>query len=314
MGPEINRAIPILTGLGCSYKCTFCENALLGHKHFSMSADDVMEQILYYKENFNIDSFAFFDEDFFHDKKRLFQLIELLEKHDLGIKWGAQSRANYIRSRYIDAGVLKRLAAAGCVRISMGVESGAPRMLKKIKKGLTREMVLNAAEIAKDSSIYFSYSFIVQLPGETRYEFLQTFDLIHKLQTTKKNSFVSAIHYYLSYPGTPLSLEMEEEHGIKLEGQLSFEDFALYDLKEYNSLVNPQLAAMDMVRECALFHFRHREYVFNFENALRSPLRLTKLIYPYIFRIIGNIRYHFNFYYLPFEIYFDRGIKRVMGK
>jgi len=71
---------------------------------------------------------------------------------------------------------------------------------------------------------------------------------------------------------------------------------------------------MDMVRECALFHFRHREYVFNFENALRSPLRLTKLIYPYIFRIIGNIRYHFNFYYLPFEIYFDRGIKRVMGK
>ena len=61
---NIKRALPILTGLGCSFKCSFCENALLGHKHHSMTAEDIMEQITYYHKNFNIDAFAFFDEDF----------------------------------------------------------------------------------------------------------------------------------------------------------------------------------------------------------------------------------------------------------
>ena len=90
---SINQAVPILTGLGCSYKCSFCENALLEHKHFSMSADHIVDQIVYYKENHDVDTFALFDEDFFYDKNRLFRLIELMENLPFRIKWGTQSRA-----------------------------------------------------------------------------------------------------------------------------------------------------------------------------------------------------------------------------
>ena len=45
LNPEIKRAIPILTALGCAYKCTFCEHAVLGNKHHSLGAEEVIEQI-----------------------------------------------------------------------------------------------------------------------------------------------------------------------------------------------------------------------------------------------------------------------------
>ncbi|MDD5136125.1 MAG: radical SAM protein, partial [Candidatus Omnitrophica bacterium] len=156
--PSVRRAMPILTGLGCSYKCAFCENALLGHSHISLPAADIVEQVISYKERFGIDSFAFFDEDFFADKKRLFEFLEIINKKGLKIKWGTQSRVNYFSENYVNTKVLEELEKSGCIRISFGVESGSPRMLKKIKKGITPEQVISAAESGKRSGICFSYS------------------------------------------------------------------------------------------------------------------------------------------------------------
>ena len=75
-------------------------------------------------------------------------------------------------------------------------------MLKKIKKGLTPEIVIRAANFGKKSKIVFSYSFIVNLPTETTDELLMTFSLAKKLLAIKPNSFVSAVHHYFAYPGT----------------------------------------------------------------------------------------------------------------
>ena len=204
---SIKRAMPILTGLGCSYKCAFCENALLGGSHISLSAENIVDQVSYYNDRFKIDSFAFFDEDFFIDKDRLFKLIELLRNRKMKIKWGTQCRANYFNEKYINKSLLKDLEESGCVRLSIGIESGSPEILKKINKGITPRQAILAAEQGKDSSIYFSYSFLVNLPGETKKDLYMSFRLIDKLLSIKKNSFVSAIHYYFAYPGTPLSIE-----------------------------------------------------------------------------------------------------------
>merc|ERR1712202_120041 len=108
LNPEIKRAIPILTALGCAYKCTFCEHAVLGNKHHSLGARDVVEQINYYYEKYNIDSFAFFDEEFFLDKKRASELPELLEKNPNKIRWGTQARASDIHEKYLNEAFLMR--------------------------------------------------------------------------------------------------------------------------------------------------------------------------------------------------------------
>lgn len=294
--PEIRRSIPILTGLGCSFKCAFCENALLGHKHISLSAKGIVEQIIHYHEKFNIDSFAFFDEDFFIDRNRLYQFIELLEKSKLKIKWGTQCRVNYFRENYVNSEFLKRLENSGCVRLSMGIESGSPRMLKKINKGITPEQAIRTAEFGRDSKIYFSYSFIINLPDETREDFNMTFDLVKKLLSIKKNSFVSAFHRYFSYPGTPLSIELEKKLGYDIADKLKFEQFSELSLESYNNLINPDIN--DMYRECKVYY-----YIIKYE-------KLEKILcFKLLFKIVGRIRMSLNFYYLPIEIIMKNRIK-----
>ena len=306
--PSVKRAVPILTGLGCSYKCTFCENALLGHKHFSMTAEDIVEQIVYYKEKHNIDAFSFFDEDFFFDKKRLFRLIELMENLPFRIKWGTQSRANYFKDSYINENILTRLENTGLVRVAIGVESGSPRMLKKIKKGISREMVLGAAKIARNSSVYFSYSFIIHLPGESREDFGLTYDLIDKLEKIKKNSFVSAIHDYFSYPGTPLSVEVENRVGFKIEEQLKFEDFTDYNLEEYNRLINP--IKRDAVKDCISYHYKYLHRDTGIGDGISTSFlrdvdsrRTIKTYAIRLFTLVGKFRNRHNFFSFPIEIY-----------
>ncbi|MHC9543659.1 MAG: radical SAM protein [Vulcanimicrobiota bacterium] len=298
----IHRALPLLTGLGCSYKCSFCENALLSHKHISLSADVIIEYIKYYKKKFSIDSFALMDEDFFIDKKRVYSLIELLEHYDLKIKWGTQCRANYFNDNYINSDVLKALERTGCVRLSIGVESGSKKMLKKVNKGITPEQVVYAAKLGEKSKIYYSYSFIVYLPEETMRDFIETFKFIDKLVQIKKNSFVSGIHTYFAYPGTPLSIEAEQKLGISIEDKFDFYQFGEMSLEEYNSYINPQIK--DPYRESMLYYYR----------LLSQPYKLSltpKSILGGIVRIIGLIRKKTKFFHFPLELYLKEAVKKM---
>ena len=294
----IKRAMPLLTGLGCSYKCAFCENALMGHKHLSRSAEDIIDYIRYYYKKFNIDSFSFFDEDFFIDKKRLYQFLALLEASNMKIHWGTQCRVNYFNGNYINHELLKWLEKTGCVRLSMGIESGSPKILKKINKGILPSQAISAAEVGRNSNIYFSYSFIVNLPEETRADFDMSFDLMEKLLSIKKNSFVSAIHQYFAYPGTPLSLEMERMKGRNVMESIMFENFASFSLESYNKLVNPQKA--DLYKECRVYY----------QTLLHDSDKNT-ISFRTLLRVVGHIRKLFGFYAFPVEIAAKKWIKSI---
>ena len=291
--PRIKRAMPILTGLGCSYRCTFCEHALMGNRHHALGAKDIVEQMNYYHEKYNVDSFAFFDEEFLSDKERIFELTDLLKKNKNKFYWGAQVRASDVHEKYINKDRLQQIEDSGCIRFSMGVESGSPRMLKKIKKGLTPELVMRAANLGRDSKIVFSYSFIVNLPTETNEELQMTINLAKKLLAIKRNSFVSAIHHYFAYPGTPLAIEAEEKSGYRLEENFNLEAFANLDMPEYSQKVNPTV--MDGNRESRIVHFEYS--VLPYEFKLNG-----KAIICNSFKIIGGIRYFFNFYAFPLEV------------
>ncbi|MBC8550570.1 MAG: B12-binding domain-containing radical SAM protein [Candidatus Brocadiales bacterium] len=290
----IKRAVPILTGLGCSYKCSFCENALLNHKHFSLPAENIIEQIKFYHENYNIDSFAFFDEDFLFDKKRIIRLMELIEKSSLKIKWGSQSRVNYFNDGYVNAEFLSLMEKSGCVRLAMGVESGSPAMLKMLRKGIKPEQVIRASECGKDSSIVFSYSLIVNLPEETYDDISMTVELMDRALSIKKNSFVSAVHQYLAYPETPLSIEMEKRLGSNLIKDISFEQFAEFDMNTYNKKINP--LKTDYRKECLMRHGLYSKEPLQFRINIRW-------IFSILLRFVGRIRKSMNFYHVPVEMY-----------
>ncbi len=245
------RALPLLTGLGCSYKCAFCENAVLGHKHRSLPAEAIVERMRHYHERYGIEAFALFDEDFFIDRARLLRFIELLEAARLPVRWGTQCRVNYFRDGYIDRELLRRLAAVGCVRLSMGVESGSPAMLKLLRKQITPEQVLAAADTGSDSPIVFTFSLMIGLPGETRADLFATLDLMLQAMQRKPNCHVSAVHPYWAFPGTPLARLAEERGGYSAQG-LSLDELADLSLEEYNRRI---LGTSDDAARMPVQHF-----------------------------------------------------------
>jgi radical SAM superfamily enzyme YgiQ (UPF0313 family) len=149
------------------------------------------------------------------------------------------------------------------------------------------------ANFGKDSKIVFSYSFIVNLPTETNEELQMTINLAKKLLAIKRNSFVSAIHRYFAYPGTPLAIEAEEKSGYRLEENFNLKSFASIDMPEYSQKVNP--TKMGLNRESRVVHFEYSNLPYEFKLNGKAVMRN-------LFKIIGNIRDFFDFYKLPLEI------------
>jgi radical SAM superfamily enzyme YgiQ (UPF0313 family) len=95
---------------------------------------------------------------------------------DMRIKWWCESRAD------VPLGILETMREAGCVSLSVGVESGSDRVLSMISKGITTEKVLAFCERCNELGIFVTCFFMFSHPGETGADVNLTFNLIHKLK------------------------------------------------------------------------------------------------------------------------------------
>jgi hypothetical protein len=101
---------------------------------------------------------------------------------------------------------------AGCYAVSFGVETGNPDMLKTIKKKISLERVVAAANLCRDEGVEAHFTFILGLPGETPETLRQTLDFSEKL----KNIGGSCGHHLLApFPGTEVR-EKSEEFGLNI--------------------------------------------------------------------------------------------------
>ncbi|MFH1173340.1 MAG: radical SAM protein, partial [bacterium] len=86
--------------------------------------------------------------------------------------------------------------------ISYGVESGSPRILQVIKKGITPEQALKAIKLTASLGIGVSVNFMVSLPYEKWADIKMTAELIRELKKIKDVD--PAYGFTLFYPGTEM--------------------------------------------------------------------------------------------------------------
>ena len=91
------------------------------------------------------------------------------------------------------------MKAAGCTAVSFGVETGNPEMLKRIKKGITLDQVVDAVKMCNDAGITPHASFILGLPGETKETIQETVAFGEKL---KSMGVLHGFHLLAPFPGT----------------------------------------------------------------------------------------------------------------
>ena len=117
----------------------------------------------------------------------------------LNIKWDGNMRAPYVSPEMVEA-----LVESRCYSLELGCESGNDYFLQKVlKKGYGIEAIRNAARNVRGSGISIMYSFIANMPRETKAQLMDTLDLIDWIVETDPDARIS-IYNYAPYPGTPM--------------------------------------------------------------------------------------------------------------
>ncbi len=188
----LNPFISFYTSRGCPALCTFClwPQTHSGHRWRVRSSDDIASEARFALESFpNIKEIFFDDDTFNYQKARTIELCAKLKP--LKFTWSCTSRVT------TDYETLKAMKEAGCRLLIVGYESGAPQILKNIKKGATVEMAQRFTANCKKLGLLVHGDYIVGLPGETRESLRRTIDFAKRLDT--ETIQVSIAH---PYPGT----------------------------------------------------------------------------------------------------------------
>src|SRR3990167_6932848 len=99
------------------------------------------------------------------------------------------------------------------IRISYGIESGEPRVLKIIKKEVALEDMRNAFKMTEEVGIEPACSVMLGLPGDTKESVLKTIDFVASIPEIRYSNFSIAN----PYPGTEMyGWSLTGKHGIHL--------------------------------------------------------------------------------------------------
>lgn len=160
----------MVTSRGCPYPCTFCSVApIWNHESHSRSCAGIIEEMRQLNAQAGVDLFLFQDEFFVSSKKHVLAFCEALAASGLNVRWKAFGRINLTDVETMDA-----MRATGCVELRYGIESAAPDVLRRTRKGFTStkaiEIVSQAVERFPRVDTFFVWGF----PFETMNDFQQT--------------------------------------------------------------------------------------------------------------------------------------------
>jgi radical SAM superfamily enzyme YgiQ (UPF0313 family) len=197
----------MMTSRGCPFSCIYCaSNKFWGKRVRFRSIENVIEEIKQIKEKFGTRFFIFDDDTFNINKTRVISLCDAIIREKLNIEWWCE-----IRSSPIDKEMLTKMKDAGCVSISLGIETGDESILKNIKKGTTLTQIRKCIDMIKEQNIELSTFFMIGFPWEGKREISETI----KFMKSIKSSGTVNLSIVTPYPGTELYEILINEGMIK---------------------------------------------------------------------------------------------------
>ncbi|WP_455241157.1 methyl-coenzyme M reductase glutamine C-methyltransferase [Methanothermobacter tenebrarum] len=200
----------IETHRGCVGNCTFCQvPCFFGRKVRSRSLESIIEEVKEFMRKgarriaisggtgtlYGSRKFKNIDEDAF---------IELLKKVS-ELTGPMNLTIPDIRADLVTDDILEAIARYTNGWIYYGIESGSPRILKKMRKGISVDDVSEAVEMARKHGVKVAGSFIVGYPGEEEEDFQATLEFADELMLD--DYFVSIAE---PIPGTALAEEVKK--------------------------------------------------------------------------------------------------------
>ncbi|MFC2091409.1 B12-binding domain-containing radical SAM protein [Elusimicrobiota bacterium] len=268
------RSIFFQTSRGCPWGCTYCYNTVYNKRCWrSMSAGVTLSRIRSLVSAYpDIEDIYFVDDNFFIDVKRLKKIIRGLTELDL--TWQVQG-VDIMSLKCIDDEVFGLLQESNCIRLTIGIESGSQRIREFMHKKGNIDDILKVMDRLSRFDFVVLCSFLVGIPGETRYDLKKTVDLILKLKKINSKFRNQPIYVYTPYPGTDMY-----KHALKhgFVGPVTLEDWSAY---EWDNTKFP--------------HYRKIYESIHFVS-LFTDKKINEYTVPFLIRLFANL-------YRPFALY-----------
>jgi radical SAM superfamily enzyme YgiQ (UPF0313 family) len=285
--------------MGCPFTCSFCAVVPLYNARWKgKSATLVYRDVKYLIDSHGADAVEFHDNNFFVSERRTVEFARLV-KNDK-ISWWGEGRIDTI-DKYSDES-LSIMAEAGCKMIFFGAETSNDELLKKMDKGGTQttEQMRRFAGRMKKFGIIPEYSFVLGFPGETPEAVSAQIDRdIAFIKTIKEINPDTEIIIYVYSPVPTEGSELYE--AVKKAGfhfPETLEDWLKPQWQNFDLRRNPLTPWLTSAMVDKIQGF---ETVLNAQYPTVSDFRLTPLKKS-ILRSLSSIRYHTNFFSLPYEL------------
>lgn len=208
--PRINcRENPVgamETSRGCVFACTYCNKSVFGRRWRAKSPKRVVDE-MEYMLNSGFREIHIWEDGFSTDLNRAKEICDEIIKRRLDFSWNIY---NGIRVDRVDKEFLEKAYKAGCYRISFGIESGNPDILKRVNKGIDLDDVKKVFKMTKEVGIETTAFLMVGMPGETKDTMQDTINFTREIEPD-----IPKVGILMPLPGTPLYEEWNEQGYIK---------------------------------------------------------------------------------------------------
>jgi radical SAM superfamily enzyme YgiQ (UPF0313 family) len=191
----------MITSRGCMYQCSYCDRSVFKKGFRYNSAAYIYEHMKYLRKKFGVRHINIYDDLFTANRQRIVELCDKLTRFPLGINFNCA-----VRVGYTDDELLRMLKEAGCLMVSLGIESADPQMLARHKAGISLDEVRDTVRRIQKAGLRAKGLFMMGLPGETEESVHQTSDFIILLGLDDMN-----MAKFTPFPGAPLWLTIREE-------------------------------------------------------------------------------------------------------
>ncbi len=164
----------IQLGRGCRGVCTFCSvRDFIGKKVHHRSVEKTIEEMEFLIVNRGVKHFEWLDDDLLFFKEDFERILETVINKKWDITWSAN---NGLIAISLDDKLMKLMRDSGCIGFKIGIETGNPEMLKRIRKPGSLDAFRRVSRMFdKYPEIFVGGNFMLGFPGDFFGQMLDSF-------------------------------------------------------------------------------------------------------------------------------------------
>lgn len=193
-------SVNFITARGCPYRCSWCSNSVYGQTHRRRNPLLVVEEVEWLLHEYTPEMVWVSDDVFTIHYGWLHEYAAEMKRRGLRVPFECTSRANRLNPEMLDL-----LAELGCFRVWIGSESGSPRILKAMDRGIKLDQVKNSVDLCRERGIESGMFLMWGYEGEEMEDIEAT---IKHVSATKPDIFFTTVSYPIK--GTPYYTQVQD--------------------------------------------------------------------------------------------------------